>query len=97
MTALVDLATYILSVMGLTVLVVWPEHGPTALLRDRVLKRFLPAAARGVLDCYICCGFWCALLLSPVWWRLCGGYWCWFGCLMVPAIFWMVLPGARSE
>jgi hypothetical protein len=96
MTALVDLATHILSAMGLTILVVWPDHGLIALLRDRVLRRLLPAGARGVLDCYICCGFWCALLLSPAWWRLCGGYWCWFGCLMVPAVFWLVLPGARS-
>ena len=57
---------YLLSAMGLTVLVVWPQTGPGAWLRERLLRRSLPPRFREILDCYICCGFWSGLALSPL-------------------------------
>ncbi len=77
--------------MGLTVLIVWPEDGPSAWVRDRIARRFLPGSAGKLLDCYICCSFWAALALAPLWWLFCGQSWCWAGCLMVPGIFWCIL------
>ncbi len=53
--------------MGLTVLVVWPADGVPAKIREG-LRRLLPSAVKGVLDCYICLGFWAGLILSPIWW-----------------------------
>lgn len=98
MSELAHLAAYLLSSMGLTVLIVWPEGGPSAYLRENVARRLLPRWAEGVLDCYFCCGFWSALLLAVVWWFLHGAWWCWFGCLMVPAVFWLVLrPEERLD
>ncbi len=81
---------YVLSVMGLTILVVWPENGPGALTREKLLRRILPKPAHGVLDCYICFGFWAGLLLSIFWWFMYHQSWIWFGCLMIPAAFWLV-------
>ena len=86
-----DLLAYLLSAMGLTVLVVWPQTGPGAWLRERVLRPSIPPRFRGVLDCYICCGFWSGLALSPLWWVLERRLWCCTGCLMVPCLFWLVL------
>jgi hypothetical protein len=86
-----DLLAYLLSSVGLTVLVVWPQDGPAAWVRDRLLRRALPPNAARVLDCYICCGFWCALVLSPLWWWQFRSLWCWTGCLMVPGLFWAFL------
>jgi hypothetical protein len=77
--------------MGATVLIVWPQAGPSAWLRDRVLRPLLPKAARDFLDCYICCGFWCGLALSPVWWAFHHSLWCWSGCLSTPCLFWLWL------
>jgi len=94
MNELADYLAYLLSSVGLTVLLVWPQTGPGAWLRDRVLRRVLPERARGVLDCYICLGFWSGLALSPAWWAAEHRLWCWTGCLAVPALFWFVLrPG----
>jgi hypothetical protein len=91
MTDVADYLSYLMAAVGLTVLIIWPQHGPSAWLRDRLLRRVLPSAAAEVLDCYICCGFWCGLLLSPVWWWAEHRLWCWTGCLATPALFWLVL------
>jgi hypothetical protein len=85
------LASFLLSSMGLTILIVWPQQGPGAWFREQVLRKALPTAAKDVLDCYICLGFWSGLLLSPAWWLMCRQHWAWGGCLMVPAMFWLVL------
>lgn len=82
---------YLLSAMGLTVLVVWPTGGPGAFFREKILRRLLPKAVQGVLDCYICFGFWSGLAMSLMWWRIYRQPWLWFGCLMIPAAFWMVM------
>ena len=93
-----DLLAYLLGSMGLTVLIVWPDEGPSAWIRERILRRILPGKARQILDCYICLSFWTSLMLSPAWWYTCREFWCWFGCLMTPALFWLVLrPGTSSE
>jgi len=88
---LVVLATYILAAMGLTILIVWSEDGPGAFVREQVLRKFLPTAAHRVLDCYICFGFWTGLVLSIPWWFMYHEKWVWFGCLIVPALFWLVI------
>ena len=91
MSDLASLFALLLTAVGLTVLVVWPAAGPSAWLRDRVVRRTVPAPFREVLDCYICCGFWCGLLLSPPAWLLCHQPWTWLSCLMTPAVFWVIL------
>ena len=88
MDSLTPFLAYLLSAAGLTVLIVWPQTGPSAFLRDRVLCPLLPASLRDLLDCYICCSFWCGLALSPIWWALERHFWYLGGCLMLPAIFW---------
>jgi hypothetical protein len=93
MDNLAQLLAYLLSSMGLTVVLVWPQAGPSAWLRERVLKAVLPARAAGVLDCYICFGFWAGLLLSLPWCWLTRRWWYGTGCLMVPALFWMFQQG----
>jgi len=95
MDPLTYLLAFLLSSSGLTILFLWPEGGPSGWSRERVLRRILPASARGVLDCYVCFGFWTGLLLSPLWWWWTGFHWCWAGCLMTPTIFWFALKGAR--
>jgi hypothetical protein len=98
MNELANLLAYLLSSMGLTVLIVWPETGPSAWLREKVARRLLPGRAQEVLDCYVCCGFWTGLLVAAGWWFLYRAYWYWFGCLMVPALFWLALgPADRIE
>ncbi len=87
---------YVASSMGLTILIVWPQDGPGAWAREWALRRVLPGKAKDVLDCYICLGFWSGLMLSPLWWRMCGQYWSWTGCLMTPALFWLVLHDRDS-
>lgn len=82
---------YLLASMGLTILIVWPEDGPGFWVREKLLRRLLPAKIAGVLDCYVCLGFWCGLILSGLWW-----YWyrdpsIAMGCLMVSALFWVIL------
>src|SRR4051812_48963841 len=91
--------SYLLASVGLTVLVVWPWKGPSAFLRERLLRRILPAEASAVLDCYVCFGFWGGLALSPVWWTFDHRPWIWLGCLMIPGLFWLVLhyPGSQAE
>ena len=91
MHSLASFTGYLLSAMGLTVLIIWPEGGPGAFLREKVFRRVLPRSFAGVLDCYICSGFWAGLILSVPWWFLCRRPWVWFGCLMVPAVFWLVM------
>ena len=81
---------YVLSAMGLAILVVWPEDGPGAFVREKLLRKLLPKPAHGVLDCYICFGFWTGLLLAIPWWFMYRQEWMWFGCLMIPAVFWLV-------
>jgi hypothetical protein len=83
--------------MGLTILIVWPETGPSAWLRERVVRPILPGRAKGALDCYICLGFWAGLALSPLWWFFCQHWWCWTGCLMTPALFWLVLQNPIGD
>ena len=83
--------TYILAAMGLTILVVWPKDGPGAYMREKALRRILPKSAHGVLDCYICFGFWTGLLASIPWWFMYRQGWIDFGCLIVPAVFWLVM------
>jgi len=82
---------YILAAMGLTILVVWPEHGPGAIVREKFLRRVLPKTAGNVLDCYICLGFWTGLFMSIPWWLMYHLGWIWFGCLIVPTVFWLVM------
>ena len=90
MRELVLLVAYLLSAMGLTILVVWPKDGPGAFVREKVLRKILPKFSHGVLDCYICFSFWAGLLLSFPWWCMYRQGWIWFGCLIVPAVFWLV-------
>ena len=91
------LLSYLLSSMGLTVLIVWPQDGPGAWVREGVLRPALPEKAKGVLDCYVCLGFWSGLALSPVWWSMCREPWTWAGCLMTPALFWIALRSPTAE
>jgi hypothetical protein len=95
MNELAHLLAFLLTSVGLTVLLVWPEGGPAGWLREKVLRRLLPAKLTGVLDCYICCGFWFGAMLSPLWWWLVYPEpWCWLGGPMTAAVFWLVLrPG----
>lgn len=95
--AMADLLALLLTSVGLTVVIVWPEDGPAAYLRDRVIRVIIPRPARGVLDCYICLGFWVGLVLSPAWWIVSGSYWSWFGCLMTPGLFWILLGNPSSH
>ncbi len=92
-----ELISYLLAATGFTVLVVWPSAGPSAWVRERLIRPLLPPRARGVLDCYVCCGPWCGLLLSPVWWTVSNTAWVWFGPLMIPAIFWFILRPDRAD
>jgi hypothetical protein len=85
------LITLLLVGMGLTVIVIWPEEGPSAYMRDSLLRKILPAFARPVLDCYICLSVWVGLLLSPLWWYMTGLWWTWMACLMLPSLFWVIL------
>ncbi len=91
MHGMTNLAAYLLSSVGLTVLVIWPEGGPAAFLREKILRRLLPKPVAGVLDCYICFSFWAGLLLSIPWWFIYHRPWVWFGCLMPPGLFWLVM------
>lgn len=86
-----NLVALALSSMGLTILIVWPQGGPGAWLRERLLRPLLPGKTKDVLDCYICLSFWTGLLLSPVWWFCTHEFWSWAGCLMTPALFWLAL------
>jgi hypothetical protein len=92
---LAHLIEYLLSVMGLTVLIVWPQDGPGAWVRDRALRPRMPGKIGEVLDCCICLSFWLALGFSTIYWWLYRERWCWFGCFMTPAVFWLVLRGNR--
>ena len=47
MQGLEDFTGYLLSAMGLTVLIIWPEGGPGAFLREKVFRRVLPAHGCG--------------------------------------------------
>lgn len=85
------LVSYILAVAGVAVLVVWPDRGPSAWARDRVLRRVLSRRVAAAIDCYVCTAFWSGAALSPFWWQFDHRPWIWFGCLMTPPIFWVVL------
>ena len=91
MEQIANLVSFLLASVGLTVLIVWPQTGPGAWLRESVLRPALGDKAGEVLDCYVCLGFWSGLLLSPICYWLTGQYWSWAGCLMVPAVFWWAL------
>lgn len=100
MDSLAALLGYLLASCGLTVLLIWPEGGPAGWLRERVLRRILPTKVAGVLDCYVCMGFWTGLLLSPLWWWWTRQDWYWSGCLMPPACFWFAMQrdgGPKSD
>jgi len=90
------LLSELLSAMGLTIIIVWPQDGPGAWVRERLLRRVLPTRLQGVLDCYVCTGFWAGLAISPAWWIMCHAWWAWSGCLMVPALFWLALRNPIS-
>ncbi len=96
MQEVAHLAVYLLAGVGLTVLVVWPDAGPAGWLRDTVFRSILPPRTRGVLDCYICLSFWVGVCLSVVFWLLFRDRWVWFGCLMLPGLFWMLLGRGKS-
>lgn len=85
------LLAYLLSSMGLTILIVWPEDGPGSWVREKVLRPLIPKKMTGVLDCYICTGFWSGLVFSGLWWWWFREPWIWTGCFMVPALFWIFL------
>jgi len=91
--------TFLLSSIGLTVLIVWPQDGPGAWVRENVLRKALPGKGKEMLDCYVCTGFLGGLALSPLWWLMCRERWTWSGCLMTPAVFWIVLrnPAAGDQ
>jgi hypothetical protein len=91
------LLSFLLSSMGLTILVVWPQDGPGAWVRERLLRKGLPGKAEEVLDCYVCTGFWAGLILSPPWWLMGAENWAWAGCLMTPALFWLVLRNPGND
>jgi hypothetical protein len=90
------LIAYILSAMGLTILVVWPTAGPSAWGREHILRPLLPGKSKEVLDCYICFSFWAGLIASPLWWHWYKEPWIWLGCLIMPAVFWLALGQGRS-
>ena len=96
MADLLGLLTYVLSAMGLTILIVWPAVGPSAWVRDRIVRRLLWPQARGMLDCYVCFSPWAALMLAPLWWWQMGCWWLWSGPLMLPTLFWLMMNDARS-
>ena len=85
MREFVLLLAYLLSAIGLTILVVWPENGPGAFFREKILRKLLPVPLHGALDCYICFGFWAGLILSVAFWLIYGRAWMCFGCLMIAA------------
>ena len=89
--------SYVLSGLGLAVLLVWPQSGPSAWVRERLLRPALGRNMVEILDCYICCGFWSGLALSPVWWLAYRRLWCWSGCLIVPYLFWLSLGNGSSK
>jgi hypothetical protein len=91
----VALVVYVFSSMGATILLVWPVDGPGAWIRERIVRRMLPASAGKVLDCYICLSVWIALIGVPFWW-MAGYRWCAVAWLVVPAVFWLVMPHSRS-
>ncbi len=91
METIVAFVTFVLSAMGLTVVVVWPETGPGAWCRERLLRPLLPKRIRDVFDCYICFGFWTGLGLGALWSVMLDIWFYWFGCLMIPAMFWIIL------
>ena len=86
MREFVLLLAYLLSAIGLTILVVWPENGPGAFFREKILRKLLPVPLHGALDCYICFAFWAGLILSVAFWFIYGRAWTCFGCLMTPAV-----------
>ncbi len=47
MQGLANFTGYLLSGVGLTVLIIWPEGGPGAFFREKVLRRVLPAHGCG--------------------------------------------------
>jgi hypothetical protein len=79
--SMTELLAFLLASMGLTILIVWPQDGPGAWLRENVLRKALPGKGKEMLDCYICSGFWCGLAFSPAWWLMCRERWTLFGCL----------------
>ncbi len=86
-----NLLAFLLTSVGLTVVIVWPQDGPGAWTREQVLRRLIPSPWEKLLDCYICLGFWIGLILSPLAWLLWREPWCWAGSLMTSAVFWIVL------
>jgi hypothetical protein len=97
MNEMCELTSYLLSSIGLAVLIVWPAHGPSAWLREKVARKCLGESAQVVLDCYICCSFWTALVLAPLWWYFTASPCYWFGCLMAPCVVWLVLMPQDQE
>ena len=83
------LISFLLASMGLTIVIVWPQDGPGAWVRENILRKALPVKSKEMLDCYVCTSFWSGLVLSPVWWLMCRERWTWSGCLMTPAVFWL--------
>lgn len=97
MHSFVGLVSYLLTSMGVTILVVWPSTGPGAWMRERVVRPMLPGKLGGVLDCYLCLSFWIGLAASPLWWWWHRELWCWTGCFMAPAIFWTLLKDTAAH
>lgn len=56
-------------VLGLTILVVWPNHGPGAIVRELARKVLKPLGADGVLDCYMCLAPWMGLATAWALWN----------------------------
>lgn len=97
MSEWIHLVTLELSAIGFTILIVWPQTGPSAWLRDQVIRRALPGSAAAVLDCYICLSFWAGLFLGAAWWYATGAAWCWAACLMTPGLMWLALRQSPSQ
>ena len=58
MQDVVHLMTLVLSSMGLTVLVVWPQEGLGGVTGEKIFRPAVPPVPlRHVLDCYVCLSF----------------------------------------
>lgn len=84
------LIALLLTSAGAALLIVWPATGPSAFVRERIMRPLIPAFARGVLDCLVCFSVWTGLATAAVFYEFSGIYYCWFSPLMTPMIFWLV-------
>lgn len=63
-----DLLVVVTMVLGITILVVWPNYGPGAFIRELIRRVLKPVRMEGVLDCYLCLAPWVGLGVATVLW-----------------------------